>query len=217
MHQVGNQPRLHYDARSTNHQEQNNVSQTKRLAKTNYLNACIFSLGFDLLVGRTRPRHISCSVTIGCNYRNLDIASGFNCGPGSLVGIATGYGLDGPGIESWWGRDFPHLSRPALGTTQPPVQWVPGLSRRYRETSAWSWPLTPFQCCGHERVELYPYSPYGPYGLCRASVPVQRVHFTTLPFYPQHFSQCLPSSYTAVQMDLNGLLCWAVHAPCHSS
>jgi hypothetical protein len=26
-------------------------------------------------------------------------------------------------------RDFPHLSRPALGLTQPPVQWVPGLSR----------------------------------------------------------------------------------------
>ena len=26
---------------------------------------------------------------------------------------------------------------------------------------------------GHERVELYLYSPYGPYGLCRASVPVQ--------------------------------------------
>jgi hypothetical protein len=24
-------------------------------------------------------------------------------GPGSLVGIATGYGLDGPGIESQWG------------------------------------------------------------------------------------------------------------------
>ena len=25
------------------------------------------------------------------------------------------YGLNGPGIESWWGRDFPHPSRPAPG------------------------------------------------------------------------------------------------------
>ena len=50
-------------------------------------------------------------------------------GPGSIVGIATGYGLDGPRIESRCGRDFPHLSRPAPGPTQPPVQWVPRLSR----------------------------------------------------------------------------------------
>jgi hypothetical protein len=49
-------------------------------------------------------------------------------GPGSSVSIATRYGLDGPGIEFRWGQDFPHLSRPALGPTQPPVQWVPGVS-----------------------------------------------------------------------------------------
>ena len=49
-------------------------------------------------------------------------------GPGSIVGIATAYGLDGPGIESRWGRDFPHLPRPAPRPTQPLVQWVPGLS-----------------------------------------------------------------------------------------
>jgi hypothetical protein len=47
----------------------------------------------------------------------------------SAVGIATRYWLDGPGIESRWGQDFPHLSRPTLGHTQPPIQWVPGLSR----------------------------------------------------------------------------------------
>jgi hypothetical protein len=37
------------------------------------------------------------------------------CGLGSVVGIVIGYGLDGPGIESHWEWDFPHLSRPALG------------------------------------------------------------------------------------------------------
>ena len=45
----------------------------------------------------------------------------------SSVCIATCYGLDGPEIESRWGRDFLDPSRPGLGPTQPPVQWVPGL------------------------------------------------------------------------------------------
>ena len=52
-----------------------------------------------------------------------------NCGPGSSVGIATGYGLNGPGIESRWGTRFSAPVQPTLGPTQPPVQWVPGLSR----------------------------------------------------------------------------------------
>jgi hypothetical protein len=33
----------------------------------------------------------------------------------SSVCIATRYRLDSRGTESLWGRDFPHLSRPALG------------------------------------------------------------------------------------------------------
>jgi len=44
-----------------------------------------------------------------------------SCTMGSEVGVATAYELDGPGIESRWERDFPHLSRPALEPTQPPV------------------------------------------------------------------------------------------------
>ena len=47
----------------------------------------------------------------------------------SSVGIATRYVLDGEGIERRWERNFPQLSRPTLGPTQPPIQCVPGLSR----------------------------------------------------------------------------------------
>ena len=47
----------------------------------------------------------------------------------SSDGIATGYWLGGPGIESRMGRHFPHLSRPTLGPIQPSVQWVQGFSR----------------------------------------------------------------------------------------
>ena len=43
------------------------------------------------------------------------VRSLITCGPGSVVGIATGYGLDGPGIESRWGARF-----------STPVQTGPG-------------------------------------------------------------------------------------------
>jgi len=50
------------------------------------------------------------------------------CGPGSSVGIATEYGLDGPGSNPG-GDEIFRPSRRALGPAQPPVQWVPCLSR----------------------------------------------------------------------------------------
>jgi hypothetical protein len=49
------------------------------------------------------------------------------CGPGSSVGIAADYGLDGPGSNPG-GDEIFHPSRLALKSTQPPVKWVPGLS-----------------------------------------------------------------------------------------
>jgi len=63
-------------------------------------------------------------------------------GRDSSVGIATRYGLAGPGIESRWGRDFPHTSRPVLGPTRPTIEWVPGLFPGGKAGGAWRWTPT---------------------------------------------------------------------------
>ena len=51
-----------------------------------------------------------------------------HCGPGSSVGIVTDYELDRPGSNSG-GDEIFRPSRPALEPTQPPVKWLPGISR----------------------------------------------------------------------------------------
>lgn len=46
-------------------------------------------------------------------------------GQDDVVSIAASYGVGGAVIESQWRRDFPHPSRPVLGTAQPALQLVP--------------------------------------------------------------------------------------------
>ena len=101
------------------------------------------AVNFLLPAGRrnnSKLLFVTCNVEHGCSVAILHLIFDFiniyslhkYSGPCSSVGIATGYGLHDPGIKSWWRRDFTHLSSPALGPTQPPVQWVPS---HYRGSS----------------------------------------------------------------------------------
>jgi len=56
----------------------------------------------------------------------MQTAPGFIMGWHRIVGVATQYVLDGPGIQSWWGWDFPQPSSLGLVPTWPPLHWVPG-------------------------------------------------------------------------------------------
>jgi len=91
-----------------------------------------------------RPAHkINLLISEIFEPSHYKILIGFLCGPGSSVGIATDYGLDGPESNPG-GNEIFRPSRPVLGPTQPPVKWVPGLSRGFSAAGACCWPLTPF-------------------------------------------------------------------------
>jgi hypothetical protein len=85
----------------------------------------------------------------------------------SVVGIASGYGLDDRGVGALSpGRvkSFPFfMSRSALGSTQPPMQWVPGaLSPEVKRLGREADHSPPSLCRSQENVDLYIHSPSTP-------------------------------------------------------
>jgi len=79
------------------------------------------SIPHSLKVACSRPslwHDIHC-FKFRCNKAALFVTIQLYCGPGSSVGITTGYGLDGSGIESPWGGGDVQTYRPALGPTHP--------------------------------------------------------------------------------------------------
>jgi len=127
------------------------------------------------------PVYIYIYIYIAINRVETEFKLGLShtCGPVSVVGIATGYGLDGPGIKSRCSEIF--RSCPDWPWDPPSLLYngyrvFPGGKERPGRDAD---PSSPSSAVGHERVELYLYSPYGPYGLYRSSVSVQG---GTLPF-----------------------------------
>jgi len=80
----------------------------------------------------------------------------------SSGGTVTHYGLESPGIESQWGRDFSHSSTPTLRLKQPPVQWVPGDFSEGIVAGTWHSPPTLSSAEVKERETLYLQSSSGP-------------------------------------------------------
>ena len=83
-------------------------------------------------------------------------------GPVSSVGIATDYGLDGPGVESRWGARFSapvqngpraHPASYTIGTGS-----LQGVKRPGRDVDH----PTTYSAEAKERVQLYLYSTCGP-------------------------------------------------------
>jgi hypothetical protein len=71
----------------------------------------------------------------------------------SAVGIGTRHGLDGPGIECRWRRDFPHRSWSPASVPYNGYRVI----RRSKAAGAWNWPPKPSRVVVKESVELYLY------------------------------------------------------------
>ena len=101
---------------------------------------------------------------------------------------------------------FPRVKSGRGLTLTPHNLLVPFSKRSKSITVLLLWAVRPLQSLSACTVQLYLYSPYGPYGLCRASVPVRYSYTSTPPMYRTACTepQCLYS--TAIPL----LPLWAV-------
>ena len=119
----------------------------------------------------------------------------------SVAGIATGYRLDGPRIEYRWEArlstpvqtgygihpascimgtgSFPGVNGGRGMTLKPHPLLVPWSRKSEAIPLLLLWAVQPVQSLSACTVQLYLYSPYGLYGLYRASVPVQYSYTST--------------------------------------
>ena len=63
---------------------------------------------------------------------NFEVTTYYFVGHDNVVGIVTRYGLEGLGIQFRCRRDFLHLSRPTVGSDQPPVKGGTGPFQRLK-------------------------------------------------------------------------------------
>jgi hypothetical protein len=79
----------------------------------------------------------------------------------SSVRVATGYGLDGPGIESRWGARFSAPVQTGSGTHSASYTLGTGSFLGVKQTGCGVDQATPSSAEVKEKVELYLYSPAG--------------------------------------------------------
>ena len=100
-------------------------------------------------------RSITVSFLNKCTAVNFKHNSSTSCIIRSAVGIAIRYGLDVPGFQSNWGRDFPRPSRPVPRLTKPPVQRVLCLFSGVKRSGCGVEHPPQTSVAIKERVELY--------------------------------------------------------------
>ena len=131
------------------------------------------------------------------------------------VGIATRYGLDGPGIEFRWGRDFSQPPIPALGPK--PIQWVPGIDPGGKLSGRGVTHPPPSSSKVKERVEVCSYFPLGLYGLFWDKLYLYLyIFFLLITVLPECFKGCgCRRSFAELLVKIRGQIVLGAASPYH--